>query len=78
MFKIDKDESRRDRFRLRYFMLEDLLNPLYTASNLTWDDIQKFIKTSIKDHNDVYWMHDLINLSGKIINLTEEGKWSVT
>lgn len=77
MYKIYKDDSRRDRFGLKYFMDTNLVEPLYTMENLTWSDVQKHIKTIVHDHNDLTWMYDVVRLSNKQINLTDNGKWSI-
>jgi len=77
MYKILKDSKRIDRFAVKYFMDNDLTQVLYEIINLTWEDVQPIINKLLEDRTDMVWMHDLIRLSNKQVNLNDSGKWSV-
>ena len=77
MFKIHQDDQRPGRFRLHYVMVDNLLDPLYTVENLTWEDVERFTKSTKIDNNDLTWIHDLVRLMNKQVTLTDLGNWSV-
>lgn len=77
MYKIHQDDQTPGRFRIHYVMAANLLDPLYTVENLTWGDVERFLKSTLVDQNDLTWMHDLVRLMNKQVNLTDLGNWSV-
>ncbi len=77
MYKLRKDDNAPERFSLQYFLVPNLLEPLYTAENLTWEDVERFIKSTATDLNDYTWIHDLIRLMDKQVSIEDTGNWSV-
>ncbi len=77
MYKLHKDDTNEGRFRLQYFMPVNLLDPLYTVENMTWEDTERFIKNTTVDRDDLSWIHDLIRILDKQVSLTDTGNWSV-
>lgn len=77
MYKITKDDQHEEKFRLSYHLPNNLLDPLYTIENLVWEDTERFIKNIVKDQDDLRWIHDLINLLDRQVNLKDTGDWSV-
>jgi hypothetical protein len=77
MYKIHQDDGRPGRFRLRYFMQNNLIDPLYTIENLGWEDVSRFVKQTEIDKNELTWAYDMVRLMNKQVSITDTGNWSI-
>jgi hypothetical protein len=76
MFKIIPDLRRPGKFKMTYYPFSDVKEFLYEMENLEWDSIRDHIKDTLKDSEDLYWIHDIMRLSNKSVALLDSGDWT--
>lgn len=77
MYKITKDQTNENTFKVTYFLAENMNTPLYHIENCSWTQVMEFVKHTQINTDDSTWMHDVIRLTEKKVFLNEHGDWRV-